>query len=55
MAAETQNQTNENRNESSPPPTEYKPPRIAYRVARESPGREVLNTLDIFGERPFSI
>jgi hypothetical protein len=53
MAAETQ--TNENRKESSPPVAEYKPPRIAYRVAREGPGREVLNTLDIFGERPFSI
>jgi hypothetical protein len=31
------------------------PPPASYRVARTEPGEDTLNTIDVIGERPFSV
>lgn len=31
------------------------PPPASYRVARTEPGEDTLNTIDLIGERPFSV
>jgi hypothetical protein len=31
------------------------PPPQTYRVARSASGNDVLNTIDLFGEKPFSV
>jgi hypothetical protein len=31
------------------------PPPASYKVARTEPGEDTLNTIDLIGERPFSV
>ena len=48
---------NETKDEPEGPPTEFDetPPPSEYRVARSTPANPVENTIDIYGEKPFSV
>ena len=51
----TADETTDDELEAAPTEFDETPPPSEYRVARSTPANPIENTIDIYGEKPFSV